>query len=96
MSESTSPFLGLTMPVFTAFGWAGEETAVKFALEQMKEFVAAMQRNLSREAQMAFPHHGLDKDSQGVYVAHALETDTDVHITYHARPMAPADGYLFE
>ena len=87
-SESTPPFLGLTMPVFTAFGWAGEETAVKFALEQMKEFVAAMQGTLTREAQMAFPHHGLDSETQGVYLAHALETDSDVYMTYHARPMA--------
>lgn len=88
MSESTSPFLGLTMPVFTAFGWAGEETAVQFALEQMKEFVAAMHSNLPRDIQMALPHHGLDKESQGVYLAHALETESDVHVTYHARPMA--------
>lgn len=88
MSESTSSFLGLTMPVFNAFGWAGEETAVNFALEQMQEFVSMMQSSLSGEGRMNLPHHGLDKETQGVYVAHSLETESDVYMTYHARPVA--------
>ena len=33
--SATNQFNGLTMPVFTAFGWAGEETAIQFALSQL-------------------------------------------------------------
>ena len=31
-------FAGLTMPVFSAFGWSGEETAINFALDQLQMF----------------------------------------------------------
>lgn len=85
---STEPFLGLTMSVFTAFGWAGQETAIKFALEQMELFVQGLHLQMTRETQTVLPHRGLDRASQGVYLARALETESDLHITFHARPMA--------
>ena len=33
--EKSEKFTGLGMPVFMAFGWAGEETAQKYALDQL-------------------------------------------------------------
>lgn len=85
---STEPFLGLTMSVFTAFGWAGEETAIKFALEQMELFVQDLHLKMARETQTVLPHRGLDRATQGVFLARALETESDLYITFHARPMA--------
>lgn len=49
---STTNFTGLTMPVFTAFGWAGEETAIKFAFTQLEAFIGALHVNLPRTVQM--------------------------------------------
>lgn len=85
---STEPFVGLTMPVFTAFGWAGQEAAITFALEQMEQFVQDLHVKMTRETQTVLPHRGLDRNSQGVYLARALETASDLHITFHARPAA--------
>ena len=85
---STEPFLGLTMPVFTAFGWAGQEAAIKFALEQMELFIQGLHLKMTRETQTVLPHRGLDRTTQGVFLARALETESDLHITFHARPMA--------
>ncbi len=85
---SNEPFLGLTMPVFAAFGWAGEEQALTFALDQLEQFVQQLHLGMSREAQTIFPHRGLNRENQGVYIAHDLETERGAYITYHARPMA--------
>lgn len=85
---SNEPFLGLTMPVFTAFGWAGEEQALNYALGQLEQFIQQLHLHLPREVQILFPHRGLDRDNQGVYLAHDLVTDQGAYITFHARPMA--------
>lgn len=85
---SNEPFLGLTMPVFNAFGWAGEDTALAFALDQLEQFVQQLHASMSREAQTIFPHRGLNRENQGVYLANNLETAKGLYITYHARPMA--------
>ena len=53
--QPTTDFTGLSMPVFTAFGWAGEETAIKFALSQLEAFVSELHANLSREVKEKFP-----------------------------------------
>lgn len=81
-------FVGLTMPVFTAFGWAGEETAIKFALSQLEEFINQLHVNLSREAQGYFPFFGLNRESQSVYLAADGEPEQDIYIAFHARPMS--------
>ena len=85
---SNDPFLGLTMPVFTAFGWAGEEQALNYALGQLEQFIQQLYLHMPREAQMLFPHRGLDRENQGVFLAHDLITDQGAYITFHARPMA--------
>ena len=81
---SNEPFNGLTMPVFTAFGWAGQEQAIQFALTQLEEFIKQMHLRLSRETQTIFPQRGLDKTTQGVFLARDLETQRDLYMTFHA------------
>ena len=44
--QPTEEFTGLGMPVFTAFGWAGEETAQKYAYSQLEQFIALLHANL--------------------------------------------------
>lgn len=85
---STTPFQGLTMPVFTAFGWLGQEAAVSFALEQLSLFSQNLHTNLSRSTQIIFPHFGLDKDTQGVYLARTNNITDDLYFTFFAKPMA--------
>ena len=46
---SNEPFLGLTGPVFTAFGWAGQEQAVQYALGQLAQFVQQTHLRMARE-----------------------------------------------
>jgi hypothetical protein len=83
---SSNQFNGLTMPVFMAFGWAGEETAISFALSQMELFVQALYFNLPRETQALFLYRGLDRPSQSVYLA-VEENPTDgPYIAFSARP----------
>ncbi len=81
---SNEPFNGLTMPVFTAFSWAGQEQAIQYALGQLDEFIKLMHLRLSRETQTIFPQRGLDKTSQGVFLARDLETQRDLYMTFHA------------
>ncbi len=83
---SNNQFLGLTMPVFTAFGWAGEETAINFALSQLELFIDALYYSLPRETQAFFPAHGLDKASKSVFLATNPEPETGLYIAFHARP----------
>ncbi len=85
---STTNFMGLTMPVFTAFGWAGEETAIKFALAQLELFISTLHVNLPRAVQLEFPVFGLSQDNQSVYLAASSEIESDVHIAFYARPMS--------
>lgn len=85
---SAEPFTGLSMPVFTAFGWAGEETAIQFAISQLDVFIKTLHKNLSREAQGYFPYFGLDKEARTVYIATHREPQDGLFITFDARPMS--------
>jgi len=85
---SIKQFNGLTMPVFTAFGWAGEETAIKYALEQMELFINALHAKLPLAVQNRLEHVGVSPDTQTVYLAASPEADSDVHVAFFARPMS--------
>ncbi|MCA9981317.1 MAG: hypothetical protein KDD89_10800, partial [Anaerolineales bacterium] len=75
------------MPVFTAFGWAGEDTALKFAITQLELFINTLHRDLSREGQQYFPFCGLDKKTNTVYLASQATAEEGVFITFSTRPM---------
>lgn len=83
----TNLFSGLTMPVFSAFGWAGEETAINFALDQLQMFIDSLYYSLPREIQAQFPIHGVDKNSQIAYIAVNEEPEKDLYIAFFVRPM---------
>lgn len=85
---TAEPFTGLSMPVFTAFGWAGEENAIKFALSQLEIFIKMLHKNLSPEAQGYFPFFGLDKEARTVYISTTRNPEEGVYITFDARPMS--------
>ncbi|MCA9967279.1 MAG: hypothetical protein KC423_23690 [Anaerolineales bacterium] len=87
MSEKTE-FTGLTMPVFTAFGWAGQENAIKYALSQLEQFIQQLHANLPHSARVDFPHYGLSVENRTVYLAAEADTEKDMHITFNARPMS--------
>lgn len=85
---SSNQFTGLQMPVFTAFGWAGEEKAIEFALSQLELFINSLYYNLHRDIQAQFPYHGLDKASQSVYLSTTENPEEGVFISFNARPMS--------
>ena len=85
---STTNFMGLTMAVFTGFGWAGEETALKFAFDQLESFINALHVSLPRNIQQDLPAFGLSNESQGVYLAANSDVERDAHIAFYARPMS--------
>lgn len=79
-------FTGLTMPVFTAFGWAGEEQALNFALSQLEQFIASLHASLSRRAQNHLPFFGLNAENRVVYLSAAQDAEQDVHLSFITRP----------
>lgn len=81
-------FVGLTMPVFIAFGWAGEETALKFALSQLEQFIGRLHADMSRQAQTHLPFFGMNPESQSVYLASNQDPEEGVYIAFNARPMS--------
>ena len=85
---SSNQFTGLQMPVFTAFGWAGEEKAIEFALSQLEVFIDALYFYLHRDIQAQFPYHGMDRVSQSVYLSTHENPDEGLHIAFNARPMS--------
>lgn len=85
---SNNQFNGLTMPVFTAFGWAGEEAAVNFALSQMEQFVEGLYYSLPHEAQDQFVIHGIDRASKSAYLATSPEPEEGLLVVFNARPMS--------
>jgi hypothetical protein len=87
MSSKTS-FSGLSMPVFTAFGWAGEETAINYALDQLEQFVHLLHNNLSRQAKGDLPFAGLSRANQSVYISANEVPEADLHIAFFARPLS--------
>jgi hypothetical protein len=85
---SSNQFNGLQMPVFTAFGWAGEEKAIDFALSQLEIFIEALYYNLHRDIQAQFPYYGLDRNSKNVFLSSNENPEEGVHIVFNARPMS--------
>jgi hypothetical protein len=86
--QFTAEFAGLTMPVFTAFGWTGEDTAISFALSQLESFVNTLHGRLPREAQERLPSFGLSVPNRNVYLSAASDVESDVHIVFNARPVS--------
>lgn len=83
---TNTPFLGLTMPVFSAFSFLADDKAVAFALDQLEQFISALHAKLSREAQTLLPQRGLDRESQAAYLARGLRTEDDLFLTFHVKP----------
>jgi len=81
-------FMGLTMPVFTAFGWAGEEQALNYALSQLEQFIAALHAALPRRMQTHLPFFGLNPESQIAYLASAQEPEADLYVAFIMRPLS--------
>lgn len=81
-------FVGLTMPVFTAFGWAGEEQALNFALSQLEQFIGALHAALPRRMQTHLPFFGLNAESQIAYLASSQNPEDDVYVAFIARPLS--------
>lgn len=75
------------MPVFTAFGWAGEEAAINYALSQLEEFVTRLHAQLPRDLQTRFPFAGLDRANQVVYLGSSTQIETAPYIIFYARPL---------
>lgn len=84
----SNEFTGLTMPAFTAFGWAGEENALKFALSQLEQFINALHGRLSTEARDEFPFHGLSLENQNVYLSADEEYAQNTYVAFNARPIS--------
>ena len=60
--QASKEFNGLTMPVFSAFGWAGEENALKYALSQLQQFIDALYARLPNDVREEFPTYGLSAE----------------------------------
>jgi hypothetical protein len=84
--QTTQQFTGLGMPVFMAFGWAGEDTAQQYALSQLEIFAAALRTGLPQTMQDELPFVGISEESQSAYMAATEEVDDDVRILFNARP----------
>lgn len=85
--EEQKQFEGLTMPVFTAFGWAGEDAALQYAIDQLTQFGSLLHQMLPRDAQLLLPANGLDQESQSAYLATDEVITDGVHVTFRATPM---------
>jgi hypothetical protein len=85
---ASNQFNGLGMPVFTAFGWAGEEAAITYALNQLELFINTVYALLPREIQALFPTFGLDRAGQNAYLAMEQEPEKGLYIMFVARPMS--------
>ena len=86
--QSSKDFSGLTMPVFSAFGWAGEEAALKYALAQMQLFIDALYLRLPANIRDDFASRGLSVENQNVYLAIGDSGDQEAFIAFNARPMS--------
>lgn len=76
------------MPVFTAFGWAGEENAIKFALEHLDVFIRTIHDSLSPEVKTLLPFWGMNKEAQTVYLAANADPERGPYIAFYARPQS--------
>lgn len=86
--QPSKEFSGLTMPVFSAFGWAGEENALKFALAQLQLFIDALYLRLPPDVRDDFSSRGLSPDNQNVYLATGDSFDKEAYVAFNARPMS--------
>ncbi|MBK7216646.1 MAG: hypothetical protein IPH95_06165 [Candidatus Promineofilum sp.] len=86
--QASKEFTGLTMPVFSAFGWAGEENALKYALSQLQLFIESLYLRLPADARDDLPAFGLSAENQNVYLATADPFDKEAFIAFNARPMS--------
>ena len=86
MSQN-APFTGLTMPVFAAFGWAGEEQAIEFALTQLESFASQLHANLPNELRTLYPFHGLNRQGQVAYLSADEDAESNAHIFFTAKPL---------
>ncbi len=84
--ETSEKFAGLGMPVFMAFGWAGEEAAQQYALTQLALFAEKLHDNLPQSLKDDLPYHGLSEDAQSSYLAASEDIESDVFIQFNARP----------
>ncbi|MFT7585097.1 MAG: hypothetical protein ACI9EW_001520 [Cellvibrionaceae bacterium] len=85
---SEEQFNGLPMPVFTAFGWAGEDAAIKFALSQLELFINGLHEIISEKARFHLPHHGLNQDARVAWFAINREPEVGPYVAFVARPNA--------
>lgn len=86
--QASKEFSGLTMPVFVAFGWAGEDNALKFALAQLQQFIDALYLRLPADVRDDFPSRGLSQENQNVFLATGSTYDSEAYIAFNARPMS--------
>ena len=84
--ETSENFTGLGMPVFMAFGWAGEETAQKYAFSQLATFARKLHQKLPQSLKDDLPYHGLSEEDQSSYLAASEDIESDVFIQFNARP----------
>jgi hypothetical protein len=85
----TTDFTGLPMPVFVAFGWAGEENAIKYALAQLELFIQRLHAQLPLAIRSELlPYYGLSSEAQNVYLAASEDAEQDAFIAFNARPMS--------
>ena len=86
--QASNVFNGLTMPVFSAFGWAGEENALKYALSQLQLFIESLYARLPGDIREEFPVYGLSAENQNVFLATGDTYDKEAYIAFNARPMS--------
>jgi hypothetical protein len=84
--QTSQNFAGLGMPVFMAFGWAGEETALKYALSQMELFVSVLHSKLPKAMQDELLYYGLNEENQNAFMAASEELENETYILFNARP----------
>ena len=76
------------MPVFTAFGWAGEEAAITFALSQLELFIDTLAEEMSDLAKLRLPHHALDKEARLAWLAVNREPEVEPYVAFVPKPAA--------
>lgn len=86
--QASKEFSGLTMPVFSAFGWAGEENALKYALAQLQLFIDALYLRLPPDVRNEFASRGLSPENQNVYLATGDTYEKEAFVAFNARPMS--------
>jgi hypothetical protein len=81
-------FTGLGMPVFTAFGWAGEETAQNYAYSKLEQFIILLHSAMPEDLQEELAYRGLSTVDHSVYLSAAEDVEEDIHIAFNARPLS--------